>query len=177
MKINKEIILVGAGIILVIAVFFLRRLFRNHRLGKAEYPPPSPLLPPMDDMDTLLPPGIARSISQRSKVSELSVSNRSDDHGWRGDEKGSGDGGGGEIGVARSGSTGGWGDGKGYGYRGVGDDVVSPLSPLPPVARRDGKGDVFVDGVGFSLVPRSQRAELIGETSQKEKEKIFELSV
>lgn len=159
--------------ILVIAVFFLRRLFRNHRLGKAEYPPPSPLLPPMDDMDTLLPPGIARSMSQRSKVSALS--NRSDDHDWHGDEKMSG----GEIGVARSGSAGGgWGDGRGY--RGVGD--VSPLSPLPPVARRDGEGDVFVDGVGFSLVPRSpgpKRMELSGETVQKEKEKekIFELSV
>lgn len=113
----------------------------------------------MDDMATLLPPGIARNISQRSKVSAVSIGNRSDEHDWHGDEK--------EIGVARSGSTGGWGDG-----RGVGDDVVSPLSPLPPVARRDGVGDVFVDGVGFMLVPRSQRVELSGETEMK-KEKIF----
>jgi hypothetical protein len=166
-KIDKKY-LVGAGVILIIAVFFLRRLFRNHRLGKAEYPPSSSLLPPMDDMDTLLPPGIARSMSQRSKVSALT--NRSDDHDWHADEKGSA----GEIGVARSGSTGGWGDGRGY--RGVGDDVVSPLSPLPPVARRDGVGDVFVDGVGFSLVPKSKRVELSSETEMK-KEKIFELSV
>jgi hypothetical protein len=127
----------------------------------------------MDDMDTLLPPGIARSMSQRSKVSALS--NRSYDHDWYGDEKIAR----GEIGVARSGSAGGgWGDGRGY--KGVGD--VSPVSPLPPVARRDGEGDVFVDGVGFSLVPRSpgpKRMELSGETVQKEKEKekIFKLSV
>jgi hypothetical protein len=159
-------------VILVIAVFFLRRLFRNHRLGKAEYPPPSPLLPPMDDMDTLLPPGIARSMSQRSKVSALS--NRSDDNDWHGDEKIAGR----EIGVARSGSAGGgWGYGRGY--KGVGD--VSPLSPLPPVARRDGEGDVFVDGVGFSLVPRSPGPKMVELSSEivreEEKEKIFELSV
>lgn len=127
----------------------------------------------MDDMDNLLPPGIARSMSQRSNVSALS--NKSDDHDWHGDEKVSG----GEIGVARSGSTGGqWGDGRGYG--GVGD--VSPLSPLPPVAKRDGEGDLFVDGVGFSIVPKStrpKRAVLGGETIQKEmeKEKIFELNI
>lgn len=126
----------------------------------------------------LLPPGIARSMSQRSKVSALS--NRSDDYDWRSggdetiaferkvEER--------EAGVARGG---GWGEG----YR----DTVSPLSPLPPVARRAGGGnggggggrDVFVDGVGFSLVPKSpkqeEREELHGETV--EKQKVFELSV
>jgi hypothetical protein len=50
---------------------------------------------------------------------------------------------------------------------------VRPLSPLPPVITRPGDGEgreggeVYVDGVGFSLVPRSPvktpRVELQGE--------------
>lgn len=138
--------------------------------------------------DTLLPPGIARSISQRSKLSHSS--NNSED--WRSDVDG------GKMGMELGGGEGRYANtfvrrdaasrngGFGQGYRDVGD--VSPLSPLPPVKMRGGRGDennrdagrdVFVDGMVFNLVPKSpvKRVELQGEGVEKEKEKFFELSV
>jgi hypothetical protein len=145
--------------------------------------------------DTLLPRGIARSISQRSKLSNSS--NNSED--WRSDfdgEKMEMGLGGGERRYANTfvrrdvASRNG---GLGQGYRDVGDvGDVSPLSPLPPVKMRGGGGDegnrgagrdVFVDGMVFNLVPKSsikspaKRVELLGEAVEKEKGKVFELSV
>jgi hypothetical protein len=179
---------VAALVLFIAALYLIRRLFRAHRLGRAEYPPPSPLLPSthFDDFDSRLPPGIARSMSQRSKASYLS-----EDTIW--EEKVQAR----NIGIAR----GGWGTGQGYGDRGAngveegyGERAVSPLSPLPPVAKgwgaaRDGgrggggEKEVVVDGVGFSLIPTVTvelvEAELQGKEMEREKKKlskIFELS-
>jgi len=72
--------------------------------------------------------------------------------------------------------NGGIGERGGFGgYREVGN--VSPLSPLPRAKIRD-EGEVYVDGVGFDLVPRSpmrreERVELQGEEI---KGKVFELA-
>jgi hypothetical protein len=141
--------------------------------------------------DTLLPPGIARSISQRSKLTHSS--NNSED--WRSDVDGE------KMEMRLGGSEGRYANtferrnvasrngGLGQGYR---DVDVSPLSPLPPVKMR-GEGedegnrgagrDVLVDGMVFNLVPKSSmkspvnRVELQGGAVEKEKERVFELSV
>jgi hypothetical protein len=140
--------------------------------------------------DTLLPPGIARSISQRSKFSHSS--NNSED--WRSDVDGE------KMERGLGGSEGRYANtivrrdvasrkgALGQEYRAVGD--VSPLSPLPPVKMRGGDEgnrcagkDVLVDGMVFNLVPKSsmkspgKRVELQGEAVENEKEKFFELSV
>jgi hypothetical protein len=144
--------------------------------------------------DILLPPGIARSISQRSKFSHSS--NNSED--WRSDVDGE------KMEIGLGGSEGRYANtivrrdvasrkgGLCQEYRAVGD--VSPLSPLPPVKMRGGGGggyegnrgagrDVLVDGMVFNLVPKSsmkspgKRVELQGEAVENEKEKVFELSV
>jgi len=174
---------VGTAVVFVVCLFLLRRFFRNHRLGKAEFPPPSPLLPSIED--TLLPPGIARSMSQRSKLTHSS--NDSED--WRSDVDGE------KMEMGFGGSEGRYANtferrnvasrngGLGQGYRDVGD--VSPLSPLPPVKMR-GEGedegnrgtgrDVLVDGMVFNLVPKSSMKSPVNRV-EKEKERVFELSV
>jgi hypothetical protein len=51
-------------LVLIIGVaFVIRAYFRNRRLGKAEFPPESPLLPPMESSSLSR---ISRSFSQRS---------------------------------------------------------------------------------------------------------------
>jgi hypothetical protein len=145
--------------------------------------------------DTLLPPGIARSMSQRSKMSHSS--NGSED--WRDDSGFGGEKMGFEnkyantfarrdLSVGRGAGAGDFGGRYRDGENDVGD--VSPLSPLPPAKTRGGHGDdgqsdgnVHVDGMVFNLVPKSprnpvkkqERVELAGEVV--EKEKVFELSV
>jgi hypothetical protein len=125
----------------------------------------------MEDM--LLPPGIARTISQRSKESVSSLGSFDVDGGEK-------------VGFERryqnsfaravGNETGGRGGAFGQGYRDVGD--VSPLSPLPPARMRGGEGEVYVDGVGFSLVPRSpaKREEMVELQGEEMKEKVFELA-
>jgi hypothetical protein len=139
--------IVGAIAIFVGFVVFIRRFFRNRRLGKAESPPSSPLLAPMED--SILPLSIARSISQRSGTS----SHRSDD--WGSNEGSS------VIGnKVRPRELGNGQGGFGEGYRGI-----AQLSPLPPVARGGGGRDVFMDGDDFSLTPK--RGEFDGEMVEK----------
>ena len=158
---------VAALALFIVSVFFIRRLFRNHRLGKAEYPPPSPLLPNMED--TLLPPGIARSISQRSKGSISSLG--SFDDGEKGGERYQNHF---AIGRAIGGGEGFGREGEKGGYTEVGN--VSPLSPLPRAKVRE--EEVVVDGVGLSLMPRNpvKREERVGLQGEEIKEKVFELA-
>ena len=132
-------------------VFFIRYLFRKRRLGKAESPPSSPLLPAMEySRDSVLPPSIARSISHRSKASNTSN--------------------GGSIDWTRNGGNRGLGNkpapldfGLGQGGLGTQTRGGTPLlSPLPPVA----KAPVGNGG--------RERFELGDDTG--EKSKIFEMS-
>jgi hypothetical protein len=120
-------IIVGALVLLIALVVIMRRVFRKRRLGKAEYPPTSPLLPPMED--SFLPPSIARSISQRSKASSNNNGvghNRMDSSSSQRSNLQPLDFQNEKAGFDRE-------------YRGI-------LSPLPPAARGAGQGAMFPQG-------------------------------
>jgi len=59
----KLTISVGSIALFIGIVFLIRRIMRKRRIGKAESPPSSPLLTPIDSP---MPLSIARSMSQRS---------------------------------------------------------------------------------------------------------------
>lgn len=129
---------VGAIAIFVGFVIFIRRYFRNRRLGKAEYPPSSPLLPPIED--SFLPPSIARSISQRSGASS-----------YRSDNFGSSEGSavlGSKVKPRRLGNG---QEGFGEGFK-----DIAQLSPLPPAAKGGGGRDMCVGEFDFSLPPKRE---------------------
>lgn len=145
---------VGGLVVFIGLVFLIRRMFRKRRIGRAESPPSSPLLPPMED--TMLPASIARGISQRSKAS----SNNSDDWGSK------------EGGRDRGNSIKPLNLGGGAGRFGEGYGGTPLVSPLPPVAKGGGGRDVFADRANFNMNPR--RGELEGE--RVEHPRVFELS-
>lgn len=60
---TKLTISVGSIALFIGIVFLIRRIMRKRRIGKAESPPSSPLLTPIDSP---MPLSIARSMSQRS---------------------------------------------------------------------------------------------------------------
>jgi len=109
---------VGVVALLIGIVFITRRFFRNRRLGKAEFPPDSPLLFPAALENSLPPHSDSWSISQESERYNRSKN-------WGSNEKlGSGQ------------------EGFGGEYRGT-----AQLSPLPPVASGGGRRDVTGNGV------------------------------
>lgn len=129
---------VGGVAIFLGLVFLIRRMFRKRRVGRAESPPSSPLLPPMED--SMLPPSIARSISQRSKASN----NNSCDWGRKEGRR--------DLGSNVQPLKFGNGEGFGDSYRGT-----ALVSPLPPAAKVAGGRDIFADRHDLNLTSKEGR--------------------